>query len=219
MHNWFVYPDFTQASVAAAKFLENKIRSFISINNVCHIALPGGKSPLGCLSHLANADLPWEKTHWYLGDERCYPKGHPERNDVMLQQVLWSRLADTNIYLTKAELGAEKAAADYRVVINRLERLDIAYLGLGEDGHTASLFPDNAALQDTRSVVPVFNSPKEPSKRISLSIDMLKNARCRMVLTPARSKENIIKKIRDGEPLPVNSIGNINWYTEQAAIK
>ena len=218
MHNWFVYNDFDEVSKAAADFIAEKIEACLSMKEVCHVALPGGNTPQVCLHYLANKKLPWKKIHWYLGDERCYPQAHVERNDVMLEKNFWSLLSKTNIHLIPAELGAEKAAEIYREEITAVDYFDIAFLGMGEDGHTASLFPGNKALVDTRSVIPVYHSPKPPGDRVSLSMQTLRNAHCRVVLATGLSKAVIIKRIKEGESLPINCIGDINWFIDQEAL-
>ena len=216
MHSWHIYSEFEQASKAAADFLVEHIKKNIRKKDSCHVVLPGGKSPARCLSYLLQAALPWHKIHWYLGDERCYPAGHAERNDVMLQNNLWSHIDKPVIHRIPAEQGAEAAAAIYREEISVIKKFDIVFLGMGEDGHTASLFPHNAALEDTRSVVPVYNSPKAPDSRVSLSINTLRKAQCRMVLTGGVEKADVIKQIKEKAPLPVNCIGDINWFIDEA---
>lgn len=217
MHKWCVYSDFVQASKAAADFIAQSIAETIRNNGVCHIILPGGKTPERCLAYLTKKKLPWEKIHWYLGDERCYPLGHSERNDVMLQNSLWSHLEGAIIHRIPAELGAEVAASLYREEIRPVENFDIAFLGMGEDGHTASLFPDNKALDDARSVVPVYDSPKAPNERVSLSVTTLQYAKCRIVLASGASKAKIIARIKNGESFPINCLGDIHWYIDEAA--
>lgn len=215
MHNWFVYDDFESASKAAADFLAEKINEALLLKNVCYVALPGGNSPIQCLAYLATKNISWQKVHWFLGDERCYPSGHAERNDVMLENKFWSLLGKTNIHRIQAELGAEQAAEIYRVEISLFDNFDIVFLGIGEDGHTASLFPGNAALADTRSVIPVYHSPKPPENRVTLSVNTLKKALCRVIVTSGLSKAPVIQRIKDEENLPVNSIGDINWFIDQ----
>jgi len=219
MHKWFVYDAFEAASKAAADFIAEKIEASIQQQGVCHVVLPGGKTPTACLGYLAEKTLSWDKVHWYLGDERCLPQGHAERNDLMLENCFWSHLPQAHRHPIPAELGAEAAAESYREVIGAVESFDLAFLGMGEDGHTASLFPGNKALQDTRSVVPVYGSPKAPAERVSLSIGTLKNAKCRVVLTAGTAKADIIIRIKKGEALPVNSVGDIHWYVDAAAVK
>ncbi len=216
MHKWHVYSKLDDASKAAAEFIADSIEKKLQQKGICHVILPGGNTPAVCLAYLAEKKLSWDKVHWYLGDERCYPRGHAERNDVMLDHYLWSRLPDTNIHTIPAELGAEEAAEVYRNRINSIDSFDIAFLGLGEDGHTASLFPDNGALNDIRSVIPVHNSPKAPEDRVSLSLNTLRKAECRIVLTGGAAKSDVISRIKRGEHLPINCLGDINWYVDEA---
>lgn len=218
MHKWFVFSELEGASKAAADFIADKIEASIKERGVCHVILPGGNTPAKCLDYLVSKKLPWNQVHWYLGDERCYPSGHADRNDVMLDKNLWSRIPNTIIHRIPAELGAEEAAKVYRDVIQDVDYFDIAFLGMGEDGHTASLFPDNDALHDARSVIPVYNSPKAPSERVSLSISTLSKAGCRIVLTGSIAKADVITRIKKGELLPINCLGDINWYVDEAAV-
>lgn len=215
MHKWFAYKEFDTASKAAADFIADEITTCLEDKDTCHIALPGGNSPRQCLTYLSKMLLPWKKIHWYLGDERCCPVGDDDRNDVMLDKYLWSNIPQANIHRIAAELGAEKAAEQYRQEIAKIEQFDIVFLGLGEDGHTASLFPGNEGLDDHRTVIPVFNSPKPPAERVSLSIDTLKKAHTRIILTSSASKAHIIERIKEGEALPVNCIGDIYWFVDK----
>ena len=218
MHHWNIYPNIESASFAAADCIAEKITQSINATGRCNVALPGGNTPGLCLQQLAKKDIKWNKVHWYLGDERCYPRDHEERNDVMLRRVLWSHLKDTNIHVTSAELGAEEAAELYSKEIKDIESFDVVFLGIGEDGHTASLFPGNIALKDFRTVVPVFNSPKPPDQRISLSVGMLQKASLRVVLATGSSKAKIIEKIKLGDVLPINIIGDLDWFVDEAAV-
>jgi len=218
MHKWFVYDEFNEASKAAADFLAEHIKASIEHKGVCHVVLPGGNTPIDCLAYLAEKKLSWEQINWYLGDERCYPSGHSARNDVMLDKNLWSHISTSNIHRIPAEFGAEQAAKIYREIVNSIEFFDIVFLGMGEDGHTASLFPNNEALLDTRSVVPVYNSPKEPAERVSLSIRTIKKAKCRMVLTGGTAKSDVIRRVKKAESLPINCLGDINWFVDKAAL-
>lgn len=218
MHKWFVYSEFDQASKAAADFLADKIEASIQQNGICHVVLPGGNTPKICLVYLAEKNLPWEKVHWYPGDERCLPAGDAERNDVMLEKNFWSRLPKQNFYRIPAELGADKAAEIYREIIGSVQCFDIAFLGMGEDGHTASLFPNNDALYDESPVVAVHNAPKAPGDRVSLSNRTLRHARCRVVLAGGAAKADVIARIKQDEALPINCLGDINWFVDEAAM-
>ncbi|MDH5423975.1 MAG: 6-phosphogluconolactonase [Gammaproteobacteria bacterium] len=218
MHDWHIYKDFSETSKEAATFIAAKISQCIANNGICHVALPGGNTPVQCLHYLLEKKLPWDKIHWYPGDERCYPSGHADRNDVMLQDHFWSLMSEPNVHPIPAELGAAAAAQVYAKTISAIKKIDIAFLGLGEDGHTASLFPGNEALNDQRPVVAVFNSPKEPSERVSLSISTLSHAACRIVLAGGAKKAKVISRIKDSAPLPVNRIGDIHWFVDEESV-
>lgn len=180
--------------------------------------VPGGSTPAGCFASLTEKSLPWDKLHFYPGDERCYPEGHPQRNDVMITEHLLSMLAPVHFYPMPAEDGPEQAAASYRETIQGIDAFDIAFLGMGEDGHTASLFPGNAALQETASVVAVHDAPKPPAERVSMGLNTLRQARVRVVLAAGAAKAEIIQRIRSGDVLPVNSIGDIHWFIDERCL-
>lgn len=218
MHKWNVYKDLSHASKEAANFLAGAIRMSVSERDMCHVILPGGKSPAQCLQYLSEMDLPWDKIQWYPGDERVLPDGDPERNDVMLRKNLWSKLPAGIFHTIPTEVGIEKSVDLFKNEIRELDVIDIAFLGMGEDGHTASLFPENEALNDNRDIVPVYNSPKPPEERVSFGINKLSGARVRMVLTAGESKAEILSRIKQGEKFPINSIGDINWFVDQAAV-
>ena len=219
MHKWNIYPDFDEASQQVADFLAQKIDEYLQKNGVCHVILPGGSTPVESLKLLSQKSLAWDKVHWYPGDERCLPQGDTERNDLMLENVLWSKITGTHIHRIAAEQGAEKAALQYRDEIKAVSSFDIAYLGIGEDGHTASLFPGHPALDDHRSVIPVHNSPKPPSDRVSFSLDTLQKTKTKVVLVGGAGKSAVIKQIKSGESLPINQIGDIYWFIDAAANK
>lgn len=219
MQDVSILADAEAVARAAAEYLKARINACVSANNICHVALPGGTTPARCLELLAAMALPWQSIHWYLGDERCYPAGHAERNDRMVEQQLWSRIDSPaeNLHPIPAELGAEQAAKSYASLIDRLERLDIVMLGMGEDGHTASLFPGNPALEDTASVVAVYDAPKPPAQRVSLGIEAIRAADQRIVLVAGSGKREALARVQQGEQLPVNSIGPAHWFIDETA--
>ena len=126
MHHWSVYKQLEEASKAAADFLAENILASIEARGVCHVIVPGGNTPARCFDYLVKKSLPWEKIHWYPGDERCYPQEHPERNDVMLREHLLSRVPVSHFHPMQAELGPEQAAAAYRETIQAIDAFDIA---------------------------------------------------------------------------------------------
>ena len=218
-HHWRIFPDAAAVAQAAADYLAGHIRTVLTERDSCHIALPGGTTPAACLQLLAQQDLPWTRIHWYLGDERCLPVGDAERNDTLIGDCLWSRIPTPaeNCHPIRAELGAGPAAADYAELIGQVGKLDIALLGMGEDGHTASLFPGNPALEMCDAAVPVFDAPKPPPERVSLSIPTLQAAVVRVVLITGAGKRDAVQQLQSGASLPINRVGELEIFADQAA--
>ena len=214
-----IFPDAEAVAQAAAEFLYDQIKTCVNAKAVCHVALPGGSTPARCLELLSGKQLPWSSIHWYVGDERCYPPGHPERNDSMIQKQLWSRIETPaeNLHPIPAELGPELAAEKYSGLIDEIGSIDIVVLGIGEDGHTASLFPDNPALESGHSVVPVFDAPKPPAERVSLGLTTIQSAGQRIVLVSGSSKREALAQLKQGTPLPIALIGASHWFVDEAA--
>lgn len=219
MHHWHIYPTPEQAAKACAEFMQELLSRCLQAKPQCHVALPGGNTPALCFAQLETYKLDWAHIHWYPGDERCLPAGHAERNDVMMHQHLWSKISapEQNIHTMAAELGAEEAAKKFSESFGNIQ-FDIALLGMGEDGHTASLFPHNPALESTAFAVAVHHAPKPPPDRVSLSLATLRAAHNRIVLTTGAGKRDALQRIKAGEKLPVNTIGAIHWFVDQASV-
>ncbi len=220
MNDFNIYKDPLAVAEAAADYLFQKIKTCVAKKGLCHVALPGGTTPSLCLELLAQKKLPWHNIHWYLGDERCLPVGHADRNDTMIREKLFSQQpqAIKNFHPVPAELGPQSGAEVYTKLMASINRLDIVVLGMGEDGHTASLFPGNAALNNNGKVVPVLNAPKPPAERISIGLSMLKSASICVVIATGESKFTALTQVQQGEPLPVSRVEPDIWFVDQAAI-
>ncbi|HHO59921.1 MAG TPA: 6-phosphogluconolactonase [Thiotrichales bacterium] len=203
----------------AADLVRQTIEACVQQQGACSIALPGGATPARCLQNLAADKLPWPSLQWFMGDERCLPVGDIARNDTMIRQTLFAGNAQAvkNFHPIDAELGAETAAQRYSALVDAVGRFDLILLGMGEDGHTASLFPGNKALQDTRPAVPVFDAPKPPPERVSLGLKTLTAARQRIILVAGSNKHAALKRIKHGEQLPVNCLGESHWFIDREA--
>lgn len=219
LHHWHIHADPDAVAQAAADYLAERIWAVLDDLDDCHIALPGGTTPAACLRLLAAMALPWSRIHWYLGDERCLPPGDPERNDSLIQDCLWgpADIPADNCHPIRAEAGALAAAADYSELLALAGHLDIVLLGMGEDGHTASLFPSNPALALTDAAVPVFNAPKPPPERVSLSVPTLQAAGLRIALITGAGKAQAVQQLKAGEPLPINQVGQLEIFADRAA--
>ena len=185
-----------------------------------HLVLAGGTTPKRCYELLAEEDLAWDKLHIYFGDERCLSIGDLERNDTMAKNAWLDKVSipDSQIHSIPAEEGPDAGAERYSVVLENAPSLDLVLLGLGEDGHTASLFPGNTACQDTRYAVPVFNAPKPPPERISMGQTYINQARSQWFIVTGSGKHDAIEQIMHGEPLPATMFKRAQWLVEEASM-
>lgn len=221
MAEFKVYKTAEAVAQAATDYLFLQIKTCVEKKGQCHVVLPGGSTPARCLELLAEKSLPWKNIHWYPGDERCYPVGHAERNDTMILARLFSQqtVASKNFHAIPAELGPEQGAENYASLIDATGGIDIVVLGMGEDGHTASLFPGNPALEDNRSVVPVYHAPKPPDERISIGLSTLRNAAECIVIATGDNKRDALAALKEGKVFPVGMIEPDTWFVDEAAVQ
>jgi 6-phosphogluconolactonase len=177
--------------------------------------LSGGSTAEECYRSLAERGRPgvvdWSVVDVYLGDERCVPLHHPDSNHRMIAETLLDRVAPVRSDHPMYEAGApEAAAAAYQRLIGPLPTFDLVHLGLGPDGHTASLFPGSAALDvDDPEVLVVANrDPKgnNPHDRITLTLPGIARARLVVFTISEASKREPFQRIVDGEDLPAGRV-------------
>jgi 6-phosphogluconolactonase len=174
------------------------------------VALSGGNTPRGVYALLAErqkSTLPWDQIYIFFGDERHVPSDHPDSNYRMANEVLLSKvpLPAQNIYRVPAELPAEVAAAQYEHQLraffqtpdNAWPRFDLTLLGIGEDGHTASLFPESSALKEQSRLVVANWIEKFQSYRITFTYPVLNHAAEVLFLVSGENKSQILKDILD----------------------
>lgn len=175
-----------------------------------HIALAGGGTPRNIYRRLAGSQAEWDKWHIYFGDERCLPPEHAERNSRMALDA-WlgaGSIPHAQIHLIPAELGAEAAAARYCAELDGLAQFDLVLLGLGEDGHTASLFPghDWGLEAEAPAALAVHDAPKPPPDRVTLSAQRLSASRQVIFLVAGAAKRQAVHDWNAGLPLPAAAI-------------
>ena len=216
----FIHDDLDDLSLAVARRIAEAATQAIAARGVFHLVLSGGETPCRCYQRLRHLTIDWARVQVYFGDERCLPRGNAQRNDTMARDALLAHVAipPENIHAIPAELGARDAAAAYAALLERVAPLDMVLLGIGEDGHTASLFPGNPATSSAALVVPVFDAPKPPPERVSLGINTLNAARQKIFLVAGAGKQTVLREISSGKPLPASCVVAAEWHLDRAAL-
>ena len=204
---WLCPGDAKAVAAHAAAFILQAATDAIDEHGAFRLVLAGGTTPQQVYQLLAQASADWSHWHIYYGDERCLPADDAERNSHMAHIAWLSHVGIPlqNIYPMPAELGAEAAAAQYSEIINAARPFDLVLLGMGEDGHTASLFPGQQHLQN-EPVHAVHNAPKPPPDRVSLSRDSLSDSREVLILITGAGKRTALAQWQAGEQLPIATI-------------
>jgi len=179
-----------------------------------HIVLAGGTTPRKIYEALRNIATDWEAWHIYFGDERCLPDGDARRNDTMAM-IAWLDhvpMPKAQIHSIPAHLGAHAATAEYTRILAGIDQFDLVLLGLGEDGHTASLFPgDDSGLEtSTPPVIAVHDAPKPPPNRITLSANRLSRADNVFFMIAGAGKQQAVWNWRAGADIPARHITPAN---------
>jgi 6-phosphogluconolactonase len=182
----------------------------IAARRFFHIVLSGGDTPRNVYRALRFQTTDWFAWHIYLGDERAAPREDADRNSRMAARAWLDHvpIPKSQIHMIPAELGAARAAAAYAAELRAIDDFDLVLLGLGEDGHTASLFPghDWGIAPDAPDTLAIFDAPKPPPERISLSAARLSRAREVLFLVEGDGKATAVAQWRAGEPLPASAI-------------
>lgn len=216
-----VFPAGAALIDAAARELGEYARGCVRDRGVFSIALAGGTTPAELYRALARcvdaygrstSAPPWEHTQLWFGDERCVPPAHPDSNYRMAHETLIGplRLPDDRVHRMRGELAAEEGAEAYEAELRatfelgagELPRFDLVLLGVGEDGHTASLFPGTAALGVRDRIVAANYVPRLDAHRITLTMPTLCNAARAWVFAVGERKQEILKPVLDGPPAP-----------------
>ena len=178
-------PDASAAARRAAELLASAVTEALALRGAAHVALSGGRTPRVTYAQLGPLLPRWDGVHIWFADERCVGPDDPESNARLVRETLVAPGA--TVHRMQGELGAEAAAAAYERELGDVV-LDAVLLGLGEDGHTASLFPGNAVLEADGRVAPVHDSPKPPPDRVTLTRATIDGARSRILLVTGSDK-------------------------------
>lgn len=202
-----------------------------------HMALAGGQTPVGVYRALQGAEgFPWERAHLYLGDERTVPLDHADSNYRMARESLVDHVpvpAD-HVHPMGTTAPPEKAAAAYAELLARRlprdaadrPRFDLVLLGMGPDGHVASLFPDTDILRRRQRLVAAVYVEKLETWRLSLTLPAINAARHVFLLVAGAGKADVIRHVfragPEAAPLPVQRVhpeGGPEWFVDAAAAR
>lgn len=207
---WHVVADAEALRRAASERILDAAARAIRERGRFAIALAGGETPRGVYERLRAAKTDWAAWHVWFGDERCLPRGDTGRNSTMAAAAWLAHvpIPAEQIHEIPAELGAERAAAIYAAEVRAVADFDLVLLGLGADGHTASLFPgrDPGAASGSPDVLAVFGAPVPPAERVSLSAARLSRAREVLFLVEGERKRGAVSRWRAGEALPAGAV-------------
>ncbi len=208
---------------AAALRVASLLRDAIRARNAASLALAGGTTPRAMHEVLATLpDVDWTRVSIYFGDERCVPPDHADSNYLMARESLLARVAipPENVHRMPGELSDRDAAARaYAALLP--PAIDVIVLGIGEDGHTASLFPGSPALAEReRLVLPVIG-PKPPPERLTLTPPALERGRQLLMLASGAGKAEAVARALEGaldpSTTPAQLARNGSWLLDPAA--
>lgn len=236
MTNIRVAPDVAALARMTANTIEDLARTAISQTGRFTIALSGGSTPKALFQLLASDyqdKIDWKNTYIFWGDERCVQPNDPDSNYKMASETLLDHipLPASNIYRIKGELPPRDGAAQYEQTLrtyfhDELPRFDLILLGMGDDGHTASLFPQTEVLaEQKRWVAPNHVLTAKQTWRITFTVPVINNAANVMFLVAGTGKAETLKRVLQGDykpsELPSQLIkptnGNLIWAVDHAA--
>ncbi|MFN3679938.1 6-phosphogluconolactonase [Thermosynechococcus sp.] len=226
-----VFPDLAALTAAAKQFVLEQATGAIAQGGQFTLALAGGNTPKPLYESLVCADTPWSQWHIFWGDERYVPLDHPDSNAGMAFQAWLNHvpIPKNQIHpMPTADADPQTAADRYEQVLRQtfgiregeFPRFDLILLGMGPDGHTASLFPHTAALTVGDRLITVGNKDGQP--RLTFTVPLINHARQILFLVTGANKQTALRHIfaGTGDPhlYPARLItGNALWFLDQAA--
>jgi len=211
-----VVPGPAELAGAAAAWTAERIEAAVSERRACYLALAGGETPRGCYERLARPPyregLPWRSVFVYWSDERQVPLDDPASNYGMAKAALLDHVPIPQDQVFP--LVGDPTPALLRIPADDRgwPRFDIIHLGMGEDGHTASLFPGSDALAEERALVrAVHDAPKPPPDRLTLTLPVLNAARAVLFMVQGASKGEALARVLRRDPaLPASHVAPVD---------
>jgi 6-phosphogluconolactonase len=200
-----VFSDAAEVALAAARYLASVSRDAVAAQGRFVVALSGGNTPWLMLNALAKEEVPWTATHLLQVDERVVPAGNPNRNLTHLRQILLERtplrpeqIHDMPVDYRDLEAAAEQYAKTVAEFAGIPPQIDLVHLGLGADGHTASLVPGDRVLDKTDTDVAITNV-YQGARRMTLTYPILNRARRILWLVTGKEKANALALLQAGD--------------------
>lgn len=232
----YVTADEQAMAQAAAELITEQCKESIAKRGIFNIALSGGKTPIPLYNLLSTpkwaSAMDWGKTVVYWADERCVPPENPDSNYRMVRKELLSNVDATRFYRMKGEDHPELAAEAYAKLLadhfclipGEFPRFDCILLGVGVDGHTASLYAGDPALAESEKAVTEVYNPKQKIPRLTLTLPVLNNARCCIFLASGRAKNDVLSSALNLMAAPVMPVqmvrphnGKLCWVIDNNA--
>ncbi len=217
------------AERAREEFLRSAAQA-VAERGVFRVALSGGSTPKALYERLAASGARANFAAWrvFFGDERCVPPEHADSNFGMARNAWLSKTPVGAVYRVRGELrDANEAAREYEKDLERefaphAPRFDLVLLGLGVDGHTASLFPGTSAVRENQKLVVATHAPKLDAQRITFTVPLINAARCVMFLIAGGDKAPALRSVMQGQgDLPAGKIrpldGKLLWLVDRGA--
>lgn len=225
-HKLVVARDREELPRVAAELLARKIHAAVQARGRCTIALSGGSTPGPVYLELGDSDLSkkvsWSQLEIYFADERAVPVDHPESNYRLVKETLLRSHPEVlgQVFRMPADAPDRDQAAK-RYARKLPDPLDLLVLGMGPDGHTASLFPGSAALDETEELVVAVTAPKPPPERMTITPVVIGRARSIVVLVAGAEKAEMLARALGGGPdvkaVPAQLARRGTWIVDQAA--
>lgn len=196
------------------------------------VALSGGGTPMKLYERLANENLEWSRVHFFWGDERCVPVDDVGNSYGQTKKILFDKIGATNIHRIQSDLKPDSAAKDYANTLKVFSEppldfphFDLVLLGMGDDGHTASLFPGSPIHVNSTTLAVTANYQDRPANRVTLTPLVFNQAREIWFLVAGKSKAETLRNVLDGaykpQLYPVQRIkpvdGNLVWMIDEEA--
>ncbi len=231
------YSNKEQMVSATTERVIDEIGQAIQERGVCNIALAGGNTPREIYSMLAESTyrdrVDWNRLHLFWGDERMVPPEHEDSNFRMVKETLLDHvmIPDGNVHRIRGEVAPEQAAREYAELLHIHFKsdppsFDIILLGIGEDGHTASLFPGTDAVEECKLYTVAVFVPRLDTWRVTLTFPVLNAAREILFLAAGKSKSDIVQRIisikQPAKEFPASMVnpesGTLHWMLDSEAM-